>query len=80
MTDSDADASIYPFPDEKPDTLPLFCKWLLSIILPQPLYSGGSASYLASHSGGLCWMSSAYWLQPTGGGPMKWKDSHLLLR
>ena len=28
MPDSDADASIYPFPDEKPDTLPLFCKWL----------------------------------------------------
>ena len=26
--DSDADASIYPLPDEKSDALLLFCKWL----------------------------------------------------
>ena len=28
MTDSDADASLHPLPDEKSDALPLFCKWL----------------------------------------------------
>ena len=28
MPDSDADASLHPLPDEKFDTLPLFCKWL----------------------------------------------------
>ena len=31
MTDSDADASIYPLPDEKSDALLLFCKWLRSL-------------------------------------------------
>ncbi len=45
MTDSDADASIYPFPDEKPDTLPLFCKWLFFI--PKAA-SGTSGDFAAS--------------------------------
>ena len=36
MTDSDADASLHPLPDEKTDALPKFCKWLYGVMSSMP--------------------------------------------
>lgn len=33
MPDSDADASLHTLPDEKSRLQPLFCKWLLRLVL-----------------------------------------------